>query len=113
VYHSLFFSFGCLLYLGAYLGSLIDIYIFFFVLFRLDCLMLENQHFSTRSQSSRYLRKTSLSVLSSQMRRGLISLTSALNGSANLSSQKVRFVSPILEASYSDFMSLYINNCVM
>jgi len=36
-----------------------------------------------------------------------------LNGSANLSSQKVRFVSPILEASYSDFMSLYINNCVM
>lgn len=74
--------------------------------------MLENRRFSTRSQSSLYLRKTSLSVPSSQMRRGLISLMSALNGSANCSSRKVRFVSAIFEASYSDFMSLYIYNCV-
>lgn len=73
-------------------------------IFRLDCLMLANRLFLTRSQNSQYRRKTFPFVPLSLMKQGLMSPMSGSNGSANRSNPKARFVTPILIDGFKAYL---------
>lgn len=68
-------------------------FVYFVYVVRLDCLMLENQHFLIRLQSCQYLRRTSLSALLNLMKPESTCLMKDLNGFANCTNPKMRFVS--------------------